>query len=132
MLQSSMNATLKKIKIKKSTFKITSSCTNMESYSHLGINQQMNHTNGESAFCLVFFQHHIFHPYIKRQVNSHSNIDRQVHGWRPFQPLVDCQKFLIDSTNRLIIDHLSGRVVHFHDWLEGFDPDDGLKESDNR
>lgn len=34
----------------------------MESYSHLGINQQMNHTNGESAFCLVFSNITFFIP----------------------------------------------------------------------
>ncbi len=84
----------------------------MESYSHLGINQQMNQWNRESAFCFVFFN-----PSIKRQVNSRSNIDRKVHGWRSFQPLVDCHKSIIDPTNCLIIDFLSVALCIFMtDW----------------
>lgn len=76
---------------KKSTFKTTSSCTNMESYSHPGIYQQMNERKtGNLHFLSFFFQWYIFHPSVKRQKSHHAetSISPNVHGWLFFPPPV--------------------------------------------
>lgn len=78
---------------KKSTFKTTSSCTNMESYSHRGIDQQIHQRNRESA--RLFFSPNVFHPSIKKRRKSRhaaTSIQREVHGaFFPSKPAADCQ-----------------------------------------
>lgn len=106
-----MNAFKKK---KKPTFKITSSCTNMESYSHLGINQHMNHRKRESVFCFVFFSVTFFFPPSKGK-SVHTATLTNCSWVELFSSLwlVDCHAS-VDPTNCLIINPLRRRpIVHF-------------------
>lgn len=94
----------------------------------------MNQRNRESTFCFFcFFNVTFFIPLSKKgnRIHAATSIDK-VCGHRSFQPLVDCHNSVTDPANRLITDLLSGRVVHFHDRLEGRKRGDGLREGGNR
>lgn len=81
---------LQPLKKKKSTFKTTSSCTNMESYSHPGVYQQMNERkNRESAFCPLFFSffsmiHFSSRSQKRQKVTSRGNINQSSSSWVTF------------------------------------------------
>lgn len=110
---------------KKSTFKTTSSCTNMESYSHPGIYQQMNERKTGNLHFLSFFFPMIHFSSLRQKGKSHTTQKHQsvlmFTGDFSFHHPFDCHESRVGPAHCLIIDLLSGWVVCFHkkDGCEG-------------